>query len=197
MADNVQLINQEKLVRLAEVIDWLIFHNVVSSRRELAKRMEYQESMLSLVVNGKKPVSEKFLSALAGVDSRLNINWIDSGKGDMILEEREDKITPSRDELEILRQQQETVKKAQEQLTEAFKLGNEKIILTQQSIVQKESDTLDTLVAAFSLKKERMMAIIGNNNKGNYLDSPNSGNQNIVKTKPRAKRYVRKKSENQ
>lgn len=197
MADNVQLINQEKLVRLAEVIDWLIFHNVVSSRRELAKRMEYQESMLSLVVNGKKPVSEKFLSALAGVDSRLNINWIDSGKGDMILEEREDKITPSREELEILRQQQETVKKAQEQLTEAFKLGNEKIILTQQSIVQKESDTLDTLVAAFSLKKERMMAIIGNNNKGNYLDSPNSGNQNIVKTKPRAKRYVRKKSENQ
>lgn len=197
MADNVQLINQEKLVRLAEVIDWLIFHNVVSSRRELAKRMEYQESMLSLVVNGKKPVSEKFLSALAGVDSRLNINWIDSGKGDMILEEREDKITPSREELEILRQQQETVKKAQEQLTEAFKLGNEKIILTQQSIVQKESDTLDTLVAAFSLKKERMMAIIGNNNKGNYLDSPNSGNQNIVKAKPRAKRYVRKKSENQ
>lgn len=197
MADNVQLINQEKLVRLAEVIDWLIFHNVVSSRRELAKRMEYQESMLSLVVNGKKPVSEKFLSALAGVDSRLNVNWIDSGKGDMILEEREDKITPSREELEILRQQQETVKKAQEQLTEAFKLGNEKIILTQQSIVQKESDTLDTLVAAFSLKKERMMAIIGNNNKGNYLDSPNSGNQNIVKAKPRAKRYVRKKSENQ
>lgn len=197
MADNVQLINQEKLVRLAEVIDWLIFHNVVSSRRELAKRMEYQESMLSLVVNGKKPVSEKFLSALAGVDSRLNINWIDSGKGDMILEEREDKITPSREELEILRQQQETVKKAQEQLTEAFKLGNEKIILTQQSIVQKESDTLDTLVTAFTLKKERMMAIIGNNNKGNYLDSPNSGNQNIVKAKPRAKRYVRKKSENQ
>lgn len=197
MADNVQLINQEKLVRLAEVIDWLIFHNVVSSRRELAKRMEYQESMLSLVVNGKKPVSEKFLSALAGVDSRLNVNWIDSGKGDMILEEREDKITPSREELEILRQQQETVKKAQEQLTEAFKLGNEKIILTQQSIVQKESDTLDTLVTAFSLKKERMMAIIGNNNKGNYLASPNSGNQNIVKAKPRAKRYVRKKTENQ
>lgn len=197
MADNVQLINQEKLVRLAEVIDWLIFHNVVSSRRELAKRMEYQESMLSLVVNGKKPVSEKFLSALAGVDSRLNVNWIDSGKGDMILEEREDKITPSREELEILRQQQETVKKAQEQLTEAFKLGNEKIILTQQSIVQKESDTLDTLVTAFSLKKERMMAIIGNNNKGNYLASPNSGNQNVVKGKPRAKRYVRKKTENQ
>ena len=70
MTDNEQLTTDEKLLRLADMIDWLLFHNVVASRRELAKRMKYQESTLSLVVNGKQPISPKFLTALAGVDDR-------------------------------------------------------------------------------------------------------------------------------
>lgn len=81
---------------------------------------------------------------------------------------------------------------AQQQLSDAFKLGNEQIILAQQAIVQKESDTLDTMAVAFKLSKEKMLAIIGNNNSGNYLNSPNSGNQNSNNGRQRAKRYIRK-----
>ena len=33
MTDNEQLTTDEKLLRLADMIDWLMFHNVVASRR--------------------------------------------------------------------------------------------------------------------------------------------------------------------
>lgn len=193
MIDNEQLTTDEKLLRLADMIDWLLFNNVVASRRELAKRMKYQESTLSLVVNGKQPISPKFLTALAGVDDRLNVDWINSGEGDMILEVEEDTVVPSQEEIALLMRQQEAVKMAQQQLSDAFKLGNEHIILAQQAIVQKESDTLDTMAVAFKLSKEKMLAIIGNNNSGNYLNSPNSGNQNSLNGRQRTKRYIRKK----
>lgn len=195
MIENEQFINEEKATRLGDMVDWLLYHNVVASRRDLAKRMKYQESTLSLVINGRQPISPKFLSALAGVDNRLNVEWIDKGVGEMITEVKEEKMTPSKEELEILLRQQEVVKKAQDQLSEAFKIANEKIILAQQSIVQKESETLDTLVAAFSIRKERMMAIIGNNNKNNYLDSPDSGNRNAFNGRARTKRYIRKRTD--
>ena len=110
MTDNEQLTTDEKLLRLADMIDWLLFHNVVASRRELAKRMKYQESTLSLVVNGKQPISPKFLTALAGVDDRLNVDWINSGEGDMILEVEEDTVVPSQEEIALLMRQQEAVK---------------------------------------------------------------------------------------
>ncbi len=197
MPENQEIINNEKLVRLADMIDWLVYNNVVASRRELAKRMKYQESTLSLVVNGKQPMSAKFLNALAGVDGRLNVNWIDNGEGEMIIDDSESKMTLSREELEMLTLQQEVVRKAQDQLSEAFRIGNEKIILAQQAIVQKESDTLDTLATALSMKKARMMAIIGNNNSGNYLDSPNSGNRNSFNGTTKTKRFTRKKSVNE
>ncbi len=197
MPENQEIINNEKLVRLADMIDWLVYNNVVASRRELAKRMKYQESTLSLVVNGKQPMSAKFLNALAGVDGRLNVNWIDNGEGEMIIDDSESKMTLSREELEMLTQQQEVVRKAQDHLSEAFRIGNEKIILAQQAIVQKESDTLDTLATALSMKKARMMAIIGNNNSGNYLDSPNSGNRNSFNGTTKTKRFTRKKSVNE
>jgi len=196
MADIEQLTNNEKLERLAEMIDWLLYNNIVASRRELAKRMQYQESTLSLVVNGKQPISSKFLTALAGVDRRLNVDWIEKGDGDMILEVDNESSTPSKEEIEMLSRQQDSVQKAQDQLSEAFKLGNVEIILAQQAIVQKESDTLDAMTAAFMLSKKRMMAIIGNNNRNNYLDSPNSGNKNSFNGRQKSKRYVRKKPEN-
>lgn len=196
MADIEQLTNNDKLDRLAEMIDWLLYNNIVASRRELAKRMQYQESTLSLVVNGKQPISSKFLTALAGVDKRLNVDWIEKGDGEMILEVDNESATPSKEEIEMLSRQQDFVQKAQDQLSEAFKLGNVEIILAQQAIVQKESDTLDAMTAAFMLSKKRMMAIIGNNNRNNYLDSPNSGNKNSFNGRQKSKRYVRKKPEN-
>lgn len=193
MTDDEQLTDNNKLLRLADMIDWLLYNNVVASRRELAKRMKYQESTLSLVVNGKQPISSKFLNALAGVDDRLNIDWIDTGEGDMIVEIEEEGAAPSQEEMAILIRQQEAVKRAQEQLSDAFKLGNEQIILAQQAIVQKESDILDTMATVFKLSKGKMLAIIGDNNSGNYLNSPNSGNQNSFNGRQRTKRYIRKK----
>lgn len=195
MAEIEEYTTDDKLARLAQMIDWMLYHNVVASRRDLALRMNYTESTLSCVVNGKQPISPKFLTALASVDRRLNVDWIESGDGDMIVEIQEEGGTPTKEEVEMLLRQQDTLRKAQEQLSEAYKIGNVDIILGQQAIVQKESDTLDALVAAFKLSKERMMAIIGNNNRDNYLDSPYSGNRNSFNGRQKAKRFIRKKPE--
>lgn len=193
MSDNEELTNTEKLQRLGEMIDWMLFNNVIESRRELAKRMHYQESTLSLVVNGKQPMSPKFLKALSLIDPRLNVDWIDKGEGEMIVEVEEDNDKPSKDEIEMFLRQQDALQQAQDQLSLAFQIGNVDVILAQQAIVQKESETLDMLAASLKLSKERMMAIIGNNNRDNYIGSNNSGNKGSFNGRQRAKRYVRKK----
>lgn len=193
MTDNEQLTDNEKLQRLGDMIDWMLFNNIVESRRELAKRMHYQESTLSLVVNGKQPMSPKFLKALSLIDPRLNVDWIDKGEGEMIVEVDEDNGKPTKDEVEMFLRQQDSLQQAQDQLSLAFQLGNVDVILAQQAIVQKESETLDMLAVSLKLSKERMMAIIGNNNRDNYIDSNNSGNKGSFNGRQKAKRYVRKK----
>lgn len=193
MTDNEQLTNSEKLARLGDMIDWLLFNNIVSSRRELAKRMHYQESTMSLVVNGKQPMSPKFLKALSEIDSRLNVDWIEDGEGSMLIESEDDGLVPSQEEFEILFRQQDTLQKAQDQLSLAFQLGDKEIIKNQQAIVQKESATLDEMITAFKISKERMIAIIGNDNKYNNFNSPNSGNRDSFNGRQKTKRYVRRK----
>ncbi|MCM1140292.1 MAG: hypothetical protein NC453_17125 [Muribaculum sp.] len=193
MTENEQLTNPEKLQRLGDMIDWMLFNNIVESRRELAKRMHYQESTLSLVVNGKQPMSPKFLKALSLIDPRLNVDWIDKGEGEMIVEVDEDNGKPTKDEVEMFLRQQDSLQQAQDQLSLAFQLGNVDVILAQQAIVQKESETLDMLAISLKLSKERMMAIFGNNNRDNYFDSNNSGNKGSFNGRQKAKRYVRKK----
>lgn len=193
MTENEQLTNPEKLQRLGDMIDWMLFNNIVESRRELAKRMHYQESTLSLVVNGKQPMSPKFLKALSLIDPRLNVDWIDKGEGEMIVEVDEDNGKPTKDEVEMFLRQQDSLQQAQDQLSLAFQLGNVDVILAQQAIVQKESETLDMLAISLKLSKERMMAIFGNNNRDNYFDSNNSGNKDSFNGRQKAKRYVRKK----
>lgn len=193
MSDKEQLTNPQKLERLGDMIDWLLFHNVVASRRDLAQRMHYQESTLSLVVNGKQSMSSKFLKALSDIDPRLNVDWIENGEGQMIVDIEGECGTPSKEEIEMFLRQQDALKQAQDQLSLAFQIGNVEVILAQQTIVQKESETLDMLATSFKLSKERVMGIIGDNNRDNFFNSPYSGNKNSFNGQQRAKRYVRKK----
>ena len=193
MADNEQLTDIEKLHRLGDLIDWMLFNNIVESRRELAKRMHYQESTLSLVVNGKQPMSPKFLKALSDIDPRINVEWIENGDGNMIVETENENTVPPQEEYEVLLKQQEAVQTAQSLLAEAFKFGDIEIIKNQQNIVQKENETLGMLAAAFKISKEKMIAIVGNNNHNNALNSPNSANTNSYNGRAKTKRYVRKK----
>mgnify|MGYP000742554067 CR=1 FL=1 len=193
MADNEEYTTEDKLDRLAEMIDWMLYHNVVASRRELALRMNYTESTLSCVVNGRQPISPKFLTALSQIDPRLNVDWIDTGKGEMIIEEETTSVPSTAEELEAVRLQQENIRMLQEQLTSIIKMGNAELVKMQQSLIEKASEQLEILTAALVVGREKVSAIIGKNIRNNYINSPNSGNRGSLNGMQRAKRYIKKK----
>lgn len=193
MADNEEYTTEDKLDRLAEMIDWMLYHNVVASRRELALRMNYTESTLSCVVNGKQPISPKFLTALSQIDTRLNVDWIDTGEGEMIIEEEATSVPSTAEELEAIRLQQENIKMLQEQLTSIIKMGNAELVKMQQSLIEKASEQLEILTAALVVGREKVSAIIGKNIRNNFINSPNSGNRGSLNGIQRAKRYIKKK----
>ena len=72
--------------RAQRIISWLIFERKVNNRRELADIIGYKESYLSQMLNGKVPLSEKFLAMLNDLDNRVNVEWIKSGQGEILVE---------------------------------------------------------------------------------------------------------------
>lgn len=72
--------------RAQRIISWLIFERKFNTRRDLADIIGYKESYLSQMLNGKVPLSEKFLSMLTAIDGRVNTEWIKTGKGDILID---------------------------------------------------------------------------------------------------------------
>lgn len=69
---------------LRKVITWMILQDKVSSNREMAQQMGYNPSAFSQIVNGRVPMSDKFLGKLAEFEPQINIEWVKTGKGSMI-----------------------------------------------------------------------------------------------------------------
>ncbi len=72
--------------RAQRIISWMIFERKFSTRRDLADLIGYKESYLSQMLNGKVPLSERFLSMLAAIDNRVNLEWIKTGIGDILID---------------------------------------------------------------------------------------------------------------
>lgn len=135
--------------RLNDVFDWLIFNNVASSRKELAKVIGFSESMLSQIANDKQPISDRFLNALSRIAPMINIDWISSGEGEMTKG-----VHPTENESNIL----EAVKRQQELVAEANKtLGNlvgtcgEDVIKMQLKLIASYQTDLASLVSKLSI----------------------------------------------
>ena len=54
------------------------------NERELAEKLGYTKSSFSQIVNGKVPLSERFVQKLASVDRNINEVWIMTGEGNML-----------------------------------------------------------------------------------------------------------------
>lgn len=67
--------------RLKKAINWLIFQEIAENERALADLLGYTKSSFSQIVNGKVPLSDKFLSALCSLDENINDVWIKTGEG--------------------------------------------------------------------------------------------------------------------
>lgn len=69
--------------RIKKVINWLIFQDVAESEKQLADLLGYTKSSFSQIVNGKVPLSEKFVKKLCGLDENINEVWVLKGEGSM------------------------------------------------------------------------------------------------------------------
>lgn len=75
----------EQTKRIKKAINWLIYQELAENERELSERLGYTKSSFSQIVNGKVPLSEKFVNNLCGLDENLNSVWIMTGEGDMFI----------------------------------------------------------------------------------------------------------------
>ena len=74
------------LKRIKKVINWLIYKEIGESEKEIAERLGYTKSSFSQIVNGKLPLSDKFISKLCSLDENINLVWVQSGEGEMFIE---------------------------------------------------------------------------------------------------------------
>ncbi len=73
-----------EIQRVRKVINWLIFRDYGSNEKEIAEKLGYTKSSFSQIINGKVPLSHKFIEKLFAVDKQLNKAWIVSGNGYML-----------------------------------------------------------------------------------------------------------------
>lgn len=70
---------------LKQLVAWFVANGVATSQRDLAQQLGYTPSSLSQIINGHVPLSDKFLSRVKALDSRINTDWIRTSSGDMLL----------------------------------------------------------------------------------------------------------------
>lgn len=69
--------------RIRKTINWLIFKEVAENERALAELLGYTKSSFSQIVNGKVPLSEKFVKKLCALDENINEVWVLREEGEM------------------------------------------------------------------------------------------------------------------
>ena len=74
----------EQTKRIRKAINWLIFSEVAESEKAVADMLGYTKSSFSQLVNGKVPLSEKFVNKLCSLDPNINDVYITKGDGNCI-----------------------------------------------------------------------------------------------------------------
>ncbi|WP_018675186.1 hypothetical protein [Riemerella columbina] len=80
----------EELWRVKKMIKWLIFSDYGDSEKEIAEIMGYKKSSFSQILNGRVPLSDKFINNLSNIDKNINKVWIKTGKGKMFKQDEND-----------------------------------------------------------------------------------------------------------
>lgn len=72
------------LQRLKKVVKWLIFSDFGDNEKEIAELLGYKKTSFSQLMNGKVPLSDKFIDKLVSLDNNINKVWIKTGEGLML-----------------------------------------------------------------------------------------------------------------
>lgn len=115
--------------RVKRVINWLVFMEYAENERELAEKLGYTKSSFSQIVNGKVPLSERFVQKLASVDRNINEVWIMTGEGNMLnsVEAGTSVVTIPANVWEVIQTQAESLKSKDKQIDELVALLKQQI----------------------------------------------------------------------
>lgn len=81
------------LQRIRKVVKWLIFSGFGENEKELAEYLGYTNSAFSQILNGKVPISDKFINKLVSLDKNINKVWIKTGNENLFIHSEKDKYT--------------------------------------------------------------------------------------------------------
>lgn len=124
--------------RIKKVVNWLIFQEVVESETDLARTLGYQKSSFSQIVNGKVPLSEKFVKRLCALDENINDVWILTGDGNMLKTDSVDNPNGQNDEVSIPRSVWAVIEAQSASLTARDRQIDDLISLLRTQIIEKE-----------------------------------------------------------
>lgn len=115
--------------RIKKVINWLVFMEYAENERELAEKLGYTKSSFSQIVNGKVPLSKRFVQKLASVDRNINEVWIMTGEGNMLnsVEAGTSVVTIPANVWEVIQTQAESLKSKDKQIDELVALLKQQI----------------------------------------------------------------------
>ena len=74
--------------RARSIVQWLIKNGYATNQKCLAKLLGYNHAALSQILNGKVPMSGKFMNTLCSKNSALNRDWLETGEGEMFVAEQ-------------------------------------------------------------------------------------------------------------
>ena len=132
------------LKRVKKVINWLIFKEIGYSEKEIAEMLGYSKSSFSQIVNGKVPLSEKFISKLCSLDENINLVWVQSGEGNMFLKDNlnsEESVTIPSSVWSVIQRQAQSLASRDRQIEDLISLlkdqiqENKKINVRQDALV--------------------------------------------------------------
>lgn len=70
--------------RVADVVKFLIFSNAALDKQDLSKKIGYNASSFSQIINGRVPVSDRFVERLLAFAPNINEKWLLTGEGEML-----------------------------------------------------------------------------------------------------------------
>lgn len=124
--------------RIKKVVNWLIFQEIVESETDLARTLGYQKSSFSQIVNGKVPLSEKFVKRLCALDENINDIWILTGDGNMLKTASVDYPNGQNDVVSIPRSVWAVIEAQSSSLTARDRQIDDLIFLLRTQITEKE-----------------------------------------------------------
>ena len=138
-----------EIQRIRKAINWLLYKGVAENDRELSEIMGYTKSSFSQIVNGKVPLSDKFISKLCSLDENINLVWVQSGEGEMFIEHNlnsEQDVTIPASVWSVIQRQAQSLSSRDRQIEDLIALLKEQV--QENKKISARQDALATSVVA-------------------------------------------------